>query len=98
MEVTVIEKTKRYTVSGSQTTKRYEVNGVQTVKRFTLQIAELGKRGYSGKSAYELALSNGFLGTEAQWLASLKGEPANLAVLGNYERDWAQDFMVALNT
>jgi hypothetical protein len=27
-----------------------------------------------GKSAYELACSNGYAGTEKQWLASLKGE------------------------
>lgn len=26
-----------------------------------------------GKSAYEIAIENGFVGTEAQWLASLKG-------------------------
>jgi hypothetical protein len=28
----------------------------------------------SGKSAYEVAVANGFVGTEAQWLASLKGQ------------------------
>ncbi len=27
-----------------------------------------------GKSAYEVAVENGFVGTEAQWLESLKGE------------------------
>ena len=30
--------------------------------------------GEDGKSAYELALSNGFEGTEQEWLQSLKGE------------------------
>ena len=28
-----------------------------------------------GRSAYQLAVSNGFVGTEAQWLASLQGAP-----------------------
>lgn len=28
----------------------------------------------SGKSAYEVAVANGFVGTEAEWLASLEGE------------------------
>lgn len=28
----------------------------------------------TGKSAYEIALLNGFEGTEAEWLASLKGD------------------------
>lgn len=31
--------------------------------------------GVQGKSAYEIAVANGFEGTEEEWLASLKGEP-----------------------
>lgn len=31
-------------------------------------------KGDDGKSAYQIALDNGFVGTEAEWLASLKGE------------------------
>lgn len=31
--------------------------------------------GEDGKSAYEIAVENGFEGTEAQWLESLKGSP-----------------------
>ena len=46
-----------------------EVDGmlktVQTVK---------GDRGESGKSAYDLAVENGFKGTEVEWLSSLKGK------------------------
>lgn len=96
MDVTVIEKVKKYNVSGSQSTKRYEINSVQSIKRYALQIAELGKRGYSGLSAYQLAVKNGlFEGTEQEYLLSLV---PNFSVLGNYERDWAQDFLVALNT
>lgn len=30
--------------------------------------------GFIGKSAYQIAVDNGFKGTEAEWLASLKGE------------------------
>lgn len=30
--------------------------------------------GPPGKSAYQVALANGFVGTEAEWLASLQGE------------------------
>ena len=33
-----------------------------------------GAKGADGKSAYEVAVSNGFVGNEADWLASLKGE------------------------
>lgn len=32
-----------------------------------------GERGENGKSAYEIAVANGFVGNQAQWLESLKG-------------------------
>ncbi len=32
-----------------------------------------GRKGSDGKSAYEIAVANGFVGDEAQWLESLKG-------------------------
>ena len=32
-----------------------------------------GKDGHDGLSAYQIAVNNGFVGTDAQWLASLKG-------------------------
>jgi hypothetical protein len=35
---------------------------------------ENGERGHDGKSAYEIAVANGFIGNEAQWLESLKGQ------------------------
>ena len=37
-------------------------------------------RGKEGKSAYEVAVKNGFSGTEAEWLASLKGEKGDAFV------------------
>ena len=41
-----------------------------------------------GKSAYELAVMHGFKGTEAEWIASLKGEKGDtgkgLTILGHY--------------
>lgn len=38
----------------------------------------------AGKSAYQIALDNGFVGTEAQWLASLKGDTgAQLNIKGS---------------
>lgn len=41
-----------------------------------------------GKSAYEVAVANGYEGTEKEWLASLKGEPgASLAVCEELRQD-----------
>lgn len=36
-----------------------------------------GKDGNSGKSSYETAVDNGFVGTETEWLESLKGQPGS---------------------
>lgn len=44
-----------------------------------------GTAGPQGKSAYQVALDNGFVGTESQWLASLNGEDGddgNAATIG----------------
>ncbi len=37
-------------------------------------IGRKGDTGPAGKSAYELAVENGFVGTEEQWLESLKAQ------------------------
>ena len=36
-----------------------------------------GGSGTAGKSAYEIAVDNGFVGTETEWLESLKGSDGN---------------------
>ncbi|WP_068280224.1 collagen-like protein [Loigolactobacillus backii] len=41
-----------------------------------------GHPGADGKSAYELAVVDGFSGTEAEWLASLKGPAGNVGQTG----------------
>lgn len=38
----------------------------------------------SGASAYEIAVENGFNGTEEEWLESLKGERGNLWITANF--------------
>lgn len=45
-------------------------------KEVTVNIPTIkGENGIDGKSAYQIAIDNGFEGTEQEWLASLKGEP-----------------------
>ena len=39
-----------------------------------LNNGNLGGGGTAGKSAYEIAVDNGFKGTEEEWLASFEGE------------------------
>ena len=40
-----------------------------------IEVISKGKQGVSGKSAYTIAIENGFKGTEKEWLLSLKGSP-----------------------
>jgi hypothetical protein len=41
-----------------------------------------GEKGDPGDSAYEIAVEHGFVGTEEEWLASLKGEKGDSPVKG----------------
>lgn len=42
-----------------------------------------GEQGPRGYSAYEVAVMNGFVGTEAEWLASLEGQPGPQGIQGD---------------
>lgn len=45
-------------------------------------VSSCAVRGRPGKSAYEVAVAAGFEGTEAEWLASLKGEKGDTGATG----------------
>jgi len=49
------------------------------------KIEEAG-HGADGKSAYEIAVEHGFVGTETEWLASLKGEPGETPDMSEYPK------------
>lgn len=49
------------------------VQGIQGVAGNDGSAGANGTNGTNGQSAYEIAVANGFVGTEAQWLASLTG-------------------------
>lgn len=47
--------------------------GPQGVTGLTGAVGPIGAAGSTGSSAYQVAVATGFVGTEAQWLASLQG-------------------------
>ena len=56
-----------------------------------------GTNGQDGKSAYEIAVDNGFVGTETEWLESLKGQdgivmdaPSDGKVYGRMNANWVE--------
>lgn len=49
------------------------LDGITAAKVTAWDNGTSGEPGADGKSAYEVAVKNGFVGTEAEWLASLQG-------------------------
>ena len=74
MKITAIQNIKKYTVTTNQIIKQVQVIVTPAVKKeTTITVAQLGKRGLVGLTAYEIAVKNGFTGNEPEWLLSLKG-------------------------
>ena len=53
------------------------VQGKEGIQGLEGQRGDPGDQGEKGKSAYQIAVDNGFVGTEEEWLESLKGEPGD---------------------
>lgn len=53
---------------------------------------EDGQDGTDGKSAYQIAVDNGFQGTESEWLESLKGQDGEDGTDGEDGSDAANPF------
>jgi hypothetical protein len=58
------------------------VRKIMTDANGKLMMTFTGEVGPEGKSAYQIAVAEGFVGTEAQWLASLKGEKGDTGNTG----------------
>ena len=72
----------------------YGMQGGQTVKVTpTLLEGSDGVDGVNGKSAYQVAVDNGFVGTAAQWLDSLIGNSAYEEWVANGGVGTFQDFL-----
>ncbi|MGA3598574.1 tail fiber protein [Lysinibacillus agricola] len=63
-----------YTVNGDLYVWSENLNEWENVGNIKGEKGEKGDTGPAGKTAYQVALDNGFSGTEAEWLATLKGE------------------------
>ena len=50
-------------------------------------LQKISEKGADGKSAFEIAVENGFIGTEAEWLESLKGKDGKDGVDGKNGQD-----------
>ena len=55
----------------------------------TLHNGANGEKGTDGKSAYQIAVEQGYQGSESDWLSSLKGDKGNTRAKGNPGQDGA---------
>ena len=58
-----------------------------TAEQLATLKGESGADGADGKSAYQIALDNGFVGSQSEWLASLKGEPGTVQLTPLFAND-----------
>lgn len=61
-----------------------EVTTYAILKSYVYQVIKEGNLSGDGKSAYEIAVDNGFQGTEKEWLKSLQGETPYIGNNGNW--------------
>jgi len=60
--------------AGGEGTKPTETGYLSSTGLVPTTDTAINIRGYEGLSAYDVATANGFVGTEVEWLASLKGD------------------------
>jgi len=58
-------------------------------KLWNVKTSSGGGSGMDGKSAYELAVEEGYVGTTTEWLASLKGAKGDTGAAGTHGADGA---------
>lgn len=56
-----------------------------------------GSDGKDGESAYDIAVRNGYSGTETEWLDSLKGEKGDIGETGNDGADGLSAYQIWIN-
>lgn len=61
-----------------------ELTTYAILKSYVYQVIKEGNLSGDGKSAYEIAVDNGFQGTEKEWVKSLQGETPYIGDNGNW--------------
>jgi hypothetical protein len=72
--ITIQEIVENVIVSVENLTDTIVINIIDDTQTVFVNIAELGEPGLPGKSVYDIAVDNGFVGTEADWLIDFKNQ------------------------
>ena len=60
------------TIEFHEVVENFSISFEETTEFITIEFQELGVPGEMGKSNYQIAVDNGFVGTELEWLDSQK--------------------------
>lgn len=71
--------TNKRDISGSINSPRKLGGSLNAPRKLEGSLSKMGTKGYS---AYEIAVIHGFVGTEEEWLASLKGNQGDIGPIG----------------
>jgi hypothetical protein len=71
VNVTIEESVEQISVSVENITDTILIDIIDDTQTILVEVSEIGQQGFNGKSAYEIAVQNGFLGTEQQWINGL---------------------------
>ena len=77
MKVTVNQTVEQYKLTSTQNVDQFRVIVSESISTIRVTVASLGA---SGLSAYDIAVVNGFVGTQQQWLQSLQGQGSTAAL------------------
>jgi len=76
---------RSFTITQNGFNREFDITQEGVTKEFTITQEGFNREftiedgvGSSGASAYQIALDNGFIGTEQEWLASLQGTDADV--------------------
>ena len=85
-------KTTAFNDNAATKTKEFDKKVQQEVENLSTTVANYVEenkeelKGDAGKSAYQIALDEGFVGTEEEWLASLKGKMVRMELMDKMEK------------
>lgn len=70
--IIISEQIEVYALQIDEVTDDVTISVQEIVEQYSISIEEIGLQGIPGMSIYEIAVKNGFIGTELQWLESQK--------------------------
>ena len=70
--IVIYEQIEVYSLQIDEVTDDVTISVQEIVEEYSISIEEIGLQGIPGISTYEIAVKNGFVGTELEWLDSQK--------------------------